>query len=678
VKDLFSYVSFFASFVYCVPLLLGLFVPQSRYATLGAILALPLVPVFIRATVRFSRSSRTTLVQAEFGLLFVILTAVLIQLTGFIDSPIYPLVYLDASILALVVRPLLGLPLLALLATIDLVPRFIVGDHAIELHPVLMNESILLMFFGFFLLYARVELRRQQQVSRRLRRFEEDLIGVSNRVFDRDEGISREGIGKEAARALSGIDDLLYDLLDRTRRVVGVDSVVYLVPAGNDLLRVREAASSDDRVDFDARMNLEMYRNVMSGRQPLLLTRGQGSRGLETGYYRKKPFGAASLAIVPVMDGAAASGLLVCDSDRDSGISAKDIQFLELVAVMLRDIGRLIIHFRRLSVDLTEYEELYGVSRDLAQAKRIEQVFEIVYSFCGRMIPVTTMVFTVSKQSDSAIVSIHGEGLRSVTKRTFSHADSLVGWVIANRKYLVFPEKERKRNVFGRQIELAGNGSLALFPLLWEERVIGTCCMVVSSEIPPSLFHVRLIEVVLNMAVVSLTGIRLTMQLKRQAVTDPLTGLYNRRSFSKALRRMAEHADRYNEPVSLLMIDIDKFKSVNDTHGHAAGDDVIKAVADTILSCIRKVDMAARIGGEEFAVILPKSVTKSTLATAERIRKAIKKRIITSGRRDISVTVSIGAATRGKGDGPPDALVKEADRCLYAAKEGGRDRCVSS
>ncbi len=677
-KDLFSYVSFFASFAYCVPLLLGLFVPQSRYASLGAILALPLVPVFIRATVRFSRSSRTTLVQAEFGVLFVILTAVLIQLTGFIDSPIYPLVYLDSSILALVVRPLVGLPLLVLLATVDLVPRLIIGDHSVVIHSVLMNELTLLLFFGFFLLYARVESRRQQEQSSRLKRFEEDVAGVSNGVFDRDESISREGIGREADRALRGIDDLLYDLLDRTKRAVGVDSVVYLVPAGNGLLRVREAASSDDRVDFDSRMNLEMYRTVMSGRQPLLLSRGQGSRGLETGYYRKKPFGAACLAIVPVIDGATASGLLVCDSDRDDGISAKDVQFLELVAVILRDMGRLIINFRRLSVDLTEYEELYGVSRDLAQAKRIEKVFEIVYSFCGRMVPVTTMVFTVSKQSESAIVSIHGQGLESITKRTFPHAGSLVGWVIDNKKYLVFPEKERKRNVFGRHIELAGAGSIAIFPLLWEERVIGTCCLVVTSEIPPSSFHTRLIEVVLNMAVISFMGIRSTMQLKRQAVTDPLTGLYNRRSFNKALGRMAGHADRYGEPISLLMIDIDKFKAINDTFGHAAGDDVIRAVADTILSSIRKVDVAARIGGEEFAVILPKSVTKSSLATAERIRKAVKKRIITSGRRDVSVTVSIGVATRREGDGAPDTLVKEADRRLYAAKGGGRDRCVSS
>ncbi len=676
-KRLFSYVSFLVSLAYFVPLVFGLFIPRGGRAALGAILALPLVPFFVRAAVRFFGSSRTILAEAEFGALFVVLTAVLIQLTGFVDSPLYPLMYLNASILALVLRPLIGCFLLILLAAADLVPRFVWADHPALINTALMEESILALFFGFFLLYARVELRRHKELSRRLIRFEDDLTGIESSVFNREEGISDEKIGKEAERALFGIDALLFDILDRTKTAVGVDTVAYLVPAADNLLRVREAAAGDDLFDFDARIDLDIYRTAMSRKEPILLTRGQGTRGLETGYYKRKPFGSASLAVVPVMEGPEVSGLLVCDRQHDETITEKDIRFLGLVAVMLRDVEKLIIQFKRLSVNLTEYEELYGISRALAQAKRIEEVFEIVYTFSARMLPVSTMVFTIAKQAESAIVAIHGEGLRSIPKKTFPHAGSLVGWVIENKKYLVFPEKERKRNVFGQRIELAGGGSLALFPLLWEERVIGTCCLVVSSKRLPSSFHIRLIEVILNMAVVSFMGIRSTMQLKRQAVTDPLTGLYNRRSFTKALARLVEHADRYAEPISLLMIDIDRFKAVNDTYGHSAGDDVIRAVAETILSSIRKVDVAARIGGEEFAVILPKSVEKSSLATAERIRKAIKKRVIPYGRTEIAVTVSIGVATRSNGGTIPDVLVKEADRCLYAAKEGGRDRCVS-
>jgi diguanylate cyclase (GGDEF)-like protein len=678
VKRLVSYASLLVGLAYLVPLVLGMFIPRGSHAVLGAILALPLVPIFIRAAVRFFGSPRTIIVQAEFGALFVVLTAVLVQLTGFIDSPFYPLMYLNASILALMLRPSIGLGLLILLAGADLGPRLTWAGHPVVIHTVLLDELILLLFYGFFLLYTRIEARRHKEMSRRLVRFEDDLSGISSSVFDRREGISEEKLGKQAVRALMGIDDFLFDILDRTKKALGAETAAYLVSAGDSLFRVREASSSDEQFNFDARPNLQTYRTVATQREPILLSRGQGPRGLETGYYTGRSSGVDCMAVVPVTDGQTISGLLVCDGRHADSITRKDIKFLELVAVMLRDVEKFSVQFRRLSIDLTEYEELYGISRTLARARRIDEVFKTVYTSCAGILPVSTMVVTIAKQKESAIVSIHGEGLGSISKKTFPHAGSLVGWVIENKKYLAFPQKERKRNVFGRQIELSADGSLALFPLLWEERVIGTCCLVISSPKSPSLFHVQLIEVILNMAVVSFMGIRSTIQLKRQAVTDPLTGLYNRRSFTKAMGRMVEHADRYTEPISLLMIDIDRFKAINDTYGHAAGDDVIRAVADTILSSIRKVDVAARIGGEEFAVILPMSPKKSSLATAERIRKAIRKRTVPYGRTSISVTVSIGVATRLTGGAIPDSLVKEADRCLYAAKEAGRDRCESS
>ncbi len=654
-----------------------MFIPRGRTAALGAILVLLLIPLFIRAAVRFFGSSRTALAEAEFGVLFVVLTTALVQLTGFTDSPLYPLIYLDASILALVFRPLIGSCLLAMLFAADLVPRlFGVGPPA-AIVPALVKASILLLFFGFFLLYARAEARRREELSRRLSRFEDDLSGIADSVFDREEDVSQEKIDKEAVRALHGIDDLRFDILDRTRDAIGADTVAFLVPATDDLLRVREAASEDDLFDYETGIRLDIYRPVLTRKEPMLLVRGQGPGGLDTGYYRKRPFGSACLAAVPVMEGGEVVGILACDRQQDAPLTDKDIQFLGVVAVMLRDVERIIVQYKKLSVGLTEYEQLYGVSRALAQAKAIEEVFEIVYEFCRRTLSVSTVVFTLTKKSESAIVSIHGRGLESVPKKTFPHAGSLVGWVIDNRKYLVFPEKERKRNVFGRRIELSDDGSLALFPLLWEDRVIGTCCLVVPSNKRPSLFHIRLVEVILNMAAVSYRGIRSTIQLRRQAVTDPLTGLYNRRSFTKALGRLLEQAGRYGEPISLLMIDIDRFKSINDTYGHSTGDDVIRAVADTILASIRKVDVAARIGGEEFAVILPRSDKKSSLDTAERIRKAIKKRIVSHGRREITVTVSIGISTHSDGSAAADTLVKQADRCLYAAKEGGRDRCVA-
>ncbi len=642
------------------------------------VLVVPLLGLFIRAAVRFGRSSGLRLAEIEFGVLFVIITAVLVQITGFLSSPLLPVTYFTASILALTIRPGIGFLLFALLVAADLLPRFLVADYASPVSESIERGLMLLFFFGFFLFYGRVESLRRHEAAKRLRRFEEDLKGVFSGIFERDKSISEKGVGKEAARTLADIDDLLFEILDRAKAALAANTVAFLVPSGSsDLLRIREGVSTDEAFDFEARMDLEIYRKALGQKMPLLLTSGQGSHRIDPGYYRKTSQGVCVISIVPVVDGDESLGLLVCDSRRENGITKKDVAFLELVAVMVRDMQNIIVHLRRLSLGLTEFEELYGVSRELAGARRTKDVCTIVYGFCQRMLPVRTMAFTVTRGADSEIISSCGQDAEKFERRRFSNDDSLVGWVCRNNKYLVFSQKERRRDIFGEAIPVDGEGSLAVFPLVYEEGVTGTFTIHTHSKTPPSSFHIRLIEVVLNLAAVSITGIRSMAKLKRLAVTDPLTGLYNRRSFNKALRRTWEHADRYTEPLSLLMIDIDKFKAINDTYGHPAGDEVIKAVAQTILSATRKVDVVSRIGGEEFAVLLPNSSNKSSFVTAERIRKAMKKNPVPSGKKKISVTVSVGIATFPDNARLPDSLMKVADKALYAAKEGGRDRSMS-
>ena len=671
---LFPYV---VSGVYLALIVSGFFIGRAEYALIRAILIVPLLGVFILTVIRFGRSSRTPQVEIEFGVLFVILTAVVVQMTGFVESPLSFLVFLAASVLALMVRVTAGSFLFLLLVAVDLLPRFTANTGTYPIHASVERGLALLFFFGFFLFYGRVESGRRREVTKRLERFEEDLRGVVSGVFGREESISQEGVGKGAVRALAGIDDLLFEVLDRTRTALSANTVAYLVTTGGtDSFRIREGVSGDDAFDFDAHIGLEVYRRVMVQKTPLILSHTSRSRVPEPGYYRKTPSGVGTLAIVPVVDRDEAVGLLVCDSKKVDGIGQTELLFIELVAVMVRHLQGLIVHLKRVSLSLAEFEELYGVSRDLAGAKRMRDVYAIVYAFCQRMLPVGTMVFTVALADESEIVSSVGEDAAHYERRRFLNADSLVGWVVKNGQYLAFPEKERKRYVFGKAIRTTQKGSLVILPLIHEGRVIGTFVLHTHSMTPPSPFHIRLVEVVLNMASVSITVIRSMVKLNRLAVTDPLTGLFNRRSFTKALRRSWEHADRYAEPLSLLMIDIDRFKAINDTHGHAAGDEVIKAVARMILSATRKVDIASRIGGEEFAVILPQGGKKSALFTAERIRKGVRKDSISFGKKTMTVTVSIGIAAFPDDVRTPDNLMKAADKALYAAKEGGRDRCV--
>ncbi len=159
---------------------------------------------------------------------------------------------------------------------------------------------------------------------------------------------------------------------------------------------------------------------------------------------------------------------------------------------------------------------------------------------------------------------------------------------------------------------------------------------------------------------------------------DALTGLANRRHFEMALAREIDRVARAGEPALLLLLDIDQFKRVNDSHGHGAGDLVLKAVSESLLECVRPMDTVARIGGEEFAIVLPNCPPAFGPTVAERVRARVECRPVPIGlSRQISVTVSLGGAFAPQWVRSSVRLwLERADLQLYNAKAGGRNRAL--
>jgi two-component system cell cycle response regulator len=159
------------------------------------------------------------------------------------------------------------------------------------------------------------------------------------------------------------------------------------------------------------------------------------------------------------------------------------------------------------------------------------------------------------------------------------------------------------------------------------------------------------------------------------SITDGLTGLFNHRHFQDELVRAFDESQRYERPLSLVLIDIDFFKKVNDTHGHAAGDQVLQAVSRMFHDSIRSSDLAARYGGEEFAVMMPETDREDAISFAEKVRSTIEATPINTETGEIRVTVSIGVATVPRSKlRTAREVIEAADRSLYRAKRQGRNQ----
>ncbi|MFL6278148.1 MAG: diguanylate cyclase [Blastocatellia bacterium] len=214
-------------------------------------------------------------------------------------------------------------------------------------------------------------------------------------------------------------------------------------------------------------------------------------------------------------------------------------------------------------------------------------------------------------------------------------------------------------------------GSLEI-PLTYRNSIIGV--LVVEDDTPNRDWEDEerlMVRTVSDQLAIAISHARLFRHVQTQAMTDSLTGLYNHRYFHERLDREIQMADRNNESLSLILLDLDHLKRINDTHGHRAGDAALCHIAAILKATVREIDICARYGGEEFVIILPQCEREAAFQVAERVREAIALKAVP---KVGAVTASIGLATYPTPAATKEELIEMADRAMYLAKDAGRNR----
>jgi two-component system, cell cycle response regulator len=325
------------------------------------------------------------------------------------------------------------------------------------------------------------------------------------------------------------------------------------------------------------------------------------------------------------------------------------------------------------STILNELGSLASVSKDYKETVRA--VLEILSRVVGNSIGVILMF-----EEEDMVVHIS----RPTSMESFEAAQARTnvlardyGWetAAADRVKLSVHGEENLKVKQDQAPERAY--SFVHIPLTAQKKVIGI--LVACSYQSPAFARdaQAILNLVQNQVTIVVDNARLYEATRQLAITDGLTRIYNHRFFQELFEKEFTRSDRYNTVFSLIMIDIDHFKKINDTYGHLCGDEILKSLASLVKSCLRTMDIVARYGGEEFAILLPETGGAEALQTAERIRRAVEENTFMGTDQGLNVTVSLGVATY------PSPLVSDradviakADGALYEAKEGGRNKAI--
>jgi diguanylate cyclase (GGDEF)-like protein len=491
----------------------------------------------------------------------------------------------------------------------------------------------------------------------------------------------RERRLREVTLAISsarGIDEILDRVVRLSIELIGADAgALPLYDPERDCLLPAYPVNLDFMLSVHHRGSGRIWDVVDTGRSQLINRYAEDTQAVPALLER----GVQAVLGVPVTAGAQLLGVLVLyHRTPGKSFSARDQELLEIVG---RQAGVALQKARLYQAAIREADRralLYQASVAFGSALASDELYAAIHRTAARLMRCDTCIIALLDEPRQELDYVYmAERGRLWPPERVPLWRGLLGYVMQTGVSLRLTNCDDEVDaLFGAEdVGDSGNVSRSIIAVVLTaaERTIGA--ITVQSEHPDEYTPDDLdaMETLAATAAIAIQNAQLFARVQELATRDELTGVFNRRHFFELALRELERAARYPHPVSLLMLDVDYFKQINDTYGHLGGDQVLQAITARCRESLRDVDVIARYGGEEFLVLLPETPRAAAALAAERLRERIRREPVLTDAGPVAVSVSIGVAGYDEHAlGTVDRLLDQVDRALYEAKRSGRDQ----
>ncbi len=620
----------------------------------------------------------------EIGLLLVVATHAVVQMVGGLDSPFYPVVFILIAFLVVYMPQWVGFTLVGAAIVVEAALAFFGAASFVQV----AFHSVFIVFFALINLIftrtemAKIKLKSKKQIEKAKAEMEVDARdfrltapACGGRVLSREEEQARL-----AHATVSEVRRSMYHHVDLLKRTMSLHSCVVLwLDGAQKKLRVLECVSdADELVVRTIEKGEGVLGAILQSKKPLRL------KGLRPGYpglaYYLDDTPVTDFLGVPILEGGGLRGVICADRTAGKEFTARGVETLVASVESLVQIVANERIFTQLQKAKSEQGKLLAASEQLAHVISEKDVVTAALEAAAQIVSFDIAALAlIGRNGKQVVQKAVGDRAEEIEGISPAAGNSLVSAALKNMHFLpyrgdldpkqqiVFSKKSQK--VFSKM------NSAMVLPLISGDKPLGTLTL---AACEPSVFNEEVrttLQVMTNQLGASLLNARMVRRLQEMATIDGLTGLSNRRVFEEEMDKKLASCQRFNKELSVVFCDVDKFKNVNDTYGHAVGDVVLAGLGETLIrNVVRETDLPARYGGEEFVILCEGTETDGAVKLAERIREDLESQVFHSEQGEFRVTISMGVATFPIHAHNKDVLVERADTALYAAKEGGRNQ----